>query len=198
MTDILNLPSLGLPTDEQFRIDGKPGLLELDLISFERFIESVSSGVIVYLEDPTPLLLDHGDELGHLFALHVTKPPMSRYVVDHRAFAIAGAVKDLVARYAVKPVVVPSVPRAIGNLEMWTAERRESFPVDTLTDQQVDLLFDRAFLLSPEQVEKLTGVSRAVLSNWRSANTGPKFFHAGGRSSVRYPALAVLSWLEGQ
>ena len=198
MTDILNLPILDLPADGDFRIDGDPGTLELDQLSFERFIESANNGVVIFLEDPTPLMLEHGDELAALFRLHVTKPPMSRYILDHRAFAIAGSVKELISRNTAPVPIVPSVDRAIGNIETWLATQREIFPSGSLTKAQVNLLFEATFCLSPLQVQVLTGVSQQVLGNWRKANTGPSFFRGSGRASILYPAAAIVSWLEGQ
>jgi hypothetical protein len=194
MADLDNLPVTELNTEQQLPlVDVGPEWI--DAATVARFAELVENGILFFEFDPTDLMREAGDTLDALFALHLSEPSSNRFAVDHRAFALNKAVKELVARRApAKAAPQLQVPRAIGNLEMYLQEKRVEYsylsPIDS------DLLFDAAFLLDPKRVEWLTGVSIGQLAAWRSAGSGPRFLKvAGERSSVRYPAAALLEWL---
>ena len=196
MADLNNLPNLNLSIEAQVPLtDYGPPTLDVQTVA--RFVDLIESGIVTFDmsdEGLTALLADAGDQLDALFELHLATPSTARFVVDHRAFALVQATRVLVARTkpgAPPEQVMDDTPRAIGNLEVFIAEFKASHP-DISTE-----LADAALLVSPEQVSALVGASVGQLATWRSNNVGPRFVKlAGTKRSIRYPATALLAWLE--
>jgi hypothetical protein len=195
MADLNSLPDLNLPIEAQVPlVDYGPPMIDVQTVT--RFVDLIESGIVTFeMSDSelTALLADAGEQLDALFELHLASPSTNRFVVDHRAFALVQAARELVARSlpsAPPTQVMDDVPRAIGNLEVFMAEFASShLEVDPalLALQQVE----------PFVVSALIGASEGQLATWRSNNVGPRFVKlAAHKRSIRYPAAALLEWLE--
>ena len=196
--NIDNLLEVDLPTPEELA-EGLVDPLEIDKKSFARFVYLTNADIIQFVDDPSELITSDDDaELAALFAMHVTVPSSNRYAEDHRAFAIQASIRALQDRRRVPPPVIENVPRAIGNVDVWMAQRRQVFLDKGWTPQQVDIVFSQLFMLLPEQVELLTQIPTSTLANWRQRGIGPEFIKTPGRPSIRYPAAGLITWVSGQ
>lgn len=201
MTDLNNLPTAELNLLPQNPLTDV-GPEWIDKMTVARFAELVESGILFYDADPTALMVAAGDRLDALFALELSAPSSNRYALDHRAFALGRAVNTLVAEArGANPrghdTKVTNVPRSIGNLEIYMAQAREKFTASARwSEESTAIIFGDAYLLTPPQVTQLIGVATGQLAAWRSENTGPRYLKLiGQRSSIRYPAVALLDWL---
>lgn len=203
MADLTALPTVEFPLDFQPKlVDVGPDLL--DAATIDRFLELGAGGVLQFTRDPSPELDAVSlEDLTRLFALHLHgDTPTTHFALEHRVYSLMWAARDLIAANDSATLALGGLPittdRAIGSLELWLAQKREAWAaVNPDADpERAAFLFDKLLLVTPAEVTWLTGIPVNTLAAWRSQNKGPQFANiSGARSTIRYPAVALLDWL---
>lgn len=149
------------------------------------------------------------EALNELFAAKLASSPLSaRTALPHRTYALAMAIRELADAAALGTVqgVAVGVPESqlgvmIVNVEGYMAAMRidfDRFAPAGFPPELVDAAVQHTAMLTPELVEKLTGLRLQQLAAMRSAGVGPAFVKLPRtRASIRYPLVGLLGWLYG-
>lgn len=185
-----------------------PGWVDAETVA--QLGSQIEAGLLTLPPHAASAVANASDEaLDSLFASRLAGSPLSaRTALPHRAYALAMVLRELADAVSVgtvggAPVGVPESQLGvmIVNVEGYMASMRiefDRFAPAGFPPELVDAAVQHTAMLTPELVERLTGLRLQQLAAMRSGGVGPAFVKVPRtRASIRYPLVGLLSWLYG-